>query len=281
MKTLERGFALNQQTLFGKERKPYKTYVNAYFDDLCHMSDEEVKKDKQEFAQGNIRNYFDSDFKKAFKVRKVDGQLCYLRDDKYIPLRSSSYGFIVSPKGGLYAIEVKPNFLVANKEEIQNSFFYHSLFRAGQPVQSAGFFYYEQGKPFIHSAYRDSGHYKPTAEQHLRACNGLTKAGLMNADTLIGGRKAGRGPVYPLGQFFPLQQAPVDNSVESVEQEAVDNDPGQSLYDYGIQFSLWASEKVANISDAGAFYVAKLAKSVIPSGLRTIDEDNKTYCDIV
>ena len=181
---LSREKGLNQQQPLGKEKKADKHYPNADFSNLCKMSDEEVRKDRKYFQEHIINNYFTTDFKKQFKVYRHGEKLCFLRNEHFMPLPSGKYGFIVSPKGGLYAIFHPAG--AANPTEIQNKEFFHSLFRAGQPVQSAGFFSYDARAGHITDIFRDSGHYKPTFDQHLRTCLGLVDAGILNLATRVG-----------------------------------------------------------------------------------------------
>lgn len=181
---LTKGKELNRQTLFGKEKKEGKLYPNADFTNLCYMSADEVEKDKRLYESRSINNYFTTDFKKQFKVYRHGDKLCYFRDDDYVPLLTGKYGFIVSPKGGFYAVAHLNG--LPNTAEIQNGEFYHSFFRAGQPVQDGGFFLYDASKGQVSAIFRDSGHYKPTFSQHLRACLGLVDAGLLTTETNIG-----------------------------------------------------------------------------------------------
>lgn len=191
---------INQQRTFGSEMKKGKAYPNANFDDLCIMSDEQKAEDLKAFRSGELTNYFDNAFKKQFKVHKINDKLYFHRYGEYIPLRTESYGFVVSPKGSIYAVAC--NGTLVDKGEIQNARFMHSLFLAGQPVQTAGFFTYNSDSGVIESLYRDSGHYKPTFGKHVNACLGLVNAGYLTTDAKIGGMSFGRGKTYSLQQIM-------------------------------------------------------------------------------
>jgi hypothetical protein len=169
---------LNKQSTLGKPRKEGKTYPNLDFDDLA--KNQELKMDLERHERG-VLEYFTTEFKKQFKVRATSAGL--QRDGKSMP--PGMYGYVVSPKGGLYAIAHPDEEARLSGKGITNTTFYHSLFRAGEPVQSAGFFEYDGS--LITYINRSSGHYRPTEEQHLRAVLGLHKAGYLSEQTLVGG----------------------------------------------------------------------------------------------
>lgn len=284
MHILEQGNELNQQQPYGKAQKSDKAYPNAFFDQLCTMSDEEHQKDREYYQTKQIRNYFTERFKKAFKVHKHKNKLCFLRDGEYIPLGSSYYGFIVSPKGGLYAVKVRNDFQVENKFEIQNPQFNHSLFRAGQAVQTAGFFYYQEDTPYIQAAYRDSGHYKPTEPQHVRSCLGLMDAGFMCPATQIGGSQVGKGPLLALENYqkdktlsheknHPTYLATQsEDYIIYIPSDAVvtgEIDAESDTISSYSRLTLWASRQSKSYLQKGLH----LARTVAPNWLPTAEED--------
>jgi hypothetical protein len=180
---LTRDHGMNKQELLGKKLKDGKVYSNVELSDLCVMGKDQVLVDREYYKDVVIRNYFTTEFKKQFKVHREGDKLCFLRDGHMVPLLPGKYGFIVSPKGGLYAVYHQNG---PDCKEIQNADFFHSLIRAGQPVQSAGFFVYDAGTGEITEIFRDSGHYKPNFERHLKTCLGLVLTGLLTIQTRIG-----------------------------------------------------------------------------------------------
>lgn len=236
---LTRVGGLNQQQAHGKPQKHGKVYPNAYFTGLCHMSEEEVRKDLKYFEDRGIRNYFTTDFKKQFKVHRHEEKLCFLRSGIYTPLAPGKYGFIVSPKGGLYAIFHPRG--VPKPDEIQNPQFFHSLFRAGQPVQSAGFLFYDSATGQVTDIFRDSGHYKPTFTQHLRTCKGLVRAGILTPETRIGKYSDTRDPLtYPLSAIETEQ---VDYSAIAGDDTAAPPPPPPPMQGFRARASVAASSQ--------------------------------------
>ena len=173
--TLQR--TLNKQTPLGKEKKATKFYPNAREERLAKNT--ELKRDEQRHQEGNLQ-YFTTAIKKQFKVTRSHEGL--MRGGQSLP--AGVYGYIVSPKGGLYAISETDSTDQQLLRTFGSSAFNHSLIRAGEPVQSAGEFY--TNGPQITYINCSSGHYEPTWAQHVETVQGLLAAGFVTDQVRLG-----------------------------------------------------------------------------------------------
>jgi hypothetical protein len=161
-------FTASKQSVYGKPLKLDKQYPNAYFTNLAH----------EHFFYTYIFRIFTLGFfdgkaftsaeKKKYKVYGDDiGLYQYYNGNKHY-LEDGDYLYIVSPKGGLYAL----------KEKVR-----HNAVRAAQPVQCAGHTTIKNKQIVLIK--NDSGHYCPTTEQFYRTVRGLYVAKLITLDAIV------------------------------------------------------------------------------------------------
>ena len=105
--------ALNTQTELGKSTKDTKSYPNLRFDNLATMNSGSRERDLKRHKEGYLQ-YFTTQIKKEFKVTK-GGDGCLVRNG--CKLAPGVYGYVVSPKGSLYAISEEND--SADKERLR------------------------------------------------------------------------------------------------------------------------------------------------------------------
>ena len=140
--------------------RPYtqddKKHDNARFADLAHV---------EYLNPGERLSFMTQSDRKNSKLR------CDMAGLPKPRLPRGEFRYVISPKGSLYV------------DWLKRGASHASLLRA-RPVQSAGWIGVSRGR--IHDIDSCSGHYKPTAQQHLRAVMGLYRRGLLDAETRVG-----------------------------------------------------------------------------------------------
>ena len=164
------------QSMLGKAKNHYKIYPRYPSGLLNKMLPNYWLVD----PKSNVP-YLSCDDKKHIKVRIRHGQI-YRNLDGHHQIKDNQYVYIISPKGGLYIINVNDR----DKEQFKAKdllFYHHSTPRAGNPVLCAGNIKIEDG--VITEIDNSSGHYSPSTESLIFSICWLFEQGILNEQCFV------------------------------------------------------------------------------------------------